>query len=144
LSNAATRIEIMASPYQGRHVKLMVKRALLMFIPLQLTFGAAACSAERGGAGDTEHERTQAISSLPATSMKMKISIRTNDRLLTATLDDSEVAKDFASLLPLTLTLEDYASTEKISDLPRRLLVDGAPAGGAPSAGDLTLLCAMG
>lgn len=38
-----------------------------------------------------------------------------------ATLDDTETTKDFASLLPLPLTLEDYASTEKISDLPRKL-----------------------
>jgi hypothetical protein len=35
---------------------------------------------------------------------------------ITATLDDNEIARDFASLLPLTLT--DYAATEKISDLP--------------------------
>jgi len=29
------------------------------------------------------------------------------------------VARDFASLLPLALTLADYASTAKVSDLPR-------------------------
>lgn len=41
-------------------------------------------------------------------------------------------------LLPLTLTLEDYASTEKISDLPKRLSTQGAPAGIDPSVGDVT------
>jgi len=36
-------------------------------------------------------------------------------------LRDNKTARDFVSQLPLTLTLEDYASTEKISDLPKRL-----------------------
>jgi hypothetical protein len=40
-------------------------------------------------------------------------------------------------LLPLQLTLEDHAATEKISDLPRRLSIAGAPAGTTPSAGDI-------
>jgi hypothetical protein len=40
------------------------------------------------------------------------------------------------SLLPLTLTLRDYASTEKISDLPRKLSTQDAPPGSDPSIGD--------
>ena len=56
---------------------------------------------------------------------------------LTATLLDTATARDFASLLPLTLTLNDYAATEKISDLPRRLSTEGAPLGSDPSIGDV-------
>ncbi|MBL7250082.1 cyclophilin-like fold protein [Alloalcanivorax marinus] len=63
---------------------------------------------------------------------------------LTATLDDSDSARDFASLLPLELTLEDFAATEKISDLPRRLSTEGAPAGITPRAGDLTYYAPWG
>ncbi|HET7458862.1 MAG TPA: cyclophilin-like fold protein [Gemmatimonadaceae bacterium] len=55
----------------------------------------------------------------------MKIRFEIDDASLTATLDDTEAARDFASLLPLTLTLEDYASTEKIADLPRKLSTRG-------------------
>lgn len=40
--------------------------------------------------------------------------------------------------LPLTLTLKDYAGTEKISDLPKRLSTEGAPSGSDPSVGDIT------
>ena len=40
---------------------------------------------------------------------------------ITATLDDNATSKDFASLLPLTLSLDDYNGTEKISDLPKKL-----------------------
>lgn len=51
----------------------------------------------------------------------MKINITVGDQIIPATLIDSKTTQDFISLLPLTLTLEDYASTEKISDLPERL-----------------------
>jgi hypothetical protein len=60
---------------------------------------------------------------------QMKIRIDIDGAAIVATLDDNDTARDFVSLLPLTLTLEDYASTEKIADLPRRLFTNGAPAG---------------
>ena len=74
----------------------------------------------------------------------MKIRFDVEGTPLTATLDDADAARDFASLLPLTLTLEDYASTEKISDLPRKLSTTGAPAGTAASAGDITYYAPWG
>ena len=58
----------------------------------------------------------------------MKIRIIASDRTLTAELEDSAAARDFAALLPLELTLSDYNRTEKIADLPRRLSIEGAPA----------------
>ena len=57
---------------------------------------------------------------------------------MAATLADNDTARDFASQLPLELTLTDYAATEKISDLPRRLSTEGAPPGIDPVVGDLT------
>ena len=38
----------------------------------------------------------------------MKIRIDVNGTPVSATLDDNETSRDFVSLLPLTLTLEDY------------------------------------
>ena len=74
----------------------------------------------------------------------MKISIEIDGRVITGTLDDSAAASDFASLLPLMLSMKDYASTEKISDLPRRLSPQGAPAGLDPSVGDITYYAPWG
>ena len=68
----------------------------------------------------------------------MKLKITVDDRILTATMLDNETSRDFISLLPLTLTLKDYSGTEKISDLPKRLSKQGAPAGSDPSVGDIT------
>ena len=74
----------------------------------------------------------------------MKIRIKLEDKVLTATLIDSKTARDFVSQLPLTLTLEDYASTEKISDLPKRLSTEGAPSGSDPSVGDIAFYAPWG
>src|SRR3954468_23541182 len=67
----------------------------------------------------------------------MKISLNGDGLKITATLDDTPASRDFASLLPLSVTLEDYASTEKISDLPKKLSTAGSPAGTTPAAGDV-------
>jgi hypothetical protein len=69
---------------------------------------------------------------------KMKIRMNIEGKTITATLVDNETSRDFVSLLPLTLTLKDYAATEKISDLPRKLSTKGAPSGYDPSVGDIT------
>ena len=67
----------------------------------------------------------------------MKVSMNIGGTPVTATLDDNATARAFAALLPLALTFEDYASTEKISDLPRKLSTAGAPPGTSASAGDI-------
>jgi hypothetical protein len=54
-----------------------------------------------------------------------------------AVLNDSAAARDFCALLPLDLTLDDYAATEKISDLPRHLSTTGAPVGAAGVIGTI-------
>lgn len=73
-----------------------------------------------------------------AKSENQEIKITIGDKVLTATLNDSKTSHDFISLLPLTLILEDYAGTEKISDLPKRLSTEDAPTGSDPSVGDIT------
>lgn len=68
----------------------------------------------------------------------MRLHILIDGVQATGTLEDNESAREFASLLPLSLTLRDYASTEKIADLPRRLSEKGAPpAGTAGAAGEI-------
>ncbi|WP_164000422.1 cyclophilin-like fold protein [Pyxidicoccus caerfyrddinensis] len=74
----------------------------------------------------------------------MKIRLTAGAKVLTATLLDNATARDFAALLPLTLALTDYASTEKVSDLPKRLSTKGAPSGSTPSAGDIAYYAPWG
>jgi hypothetical protein len=79
-----------------------------------------------------------------ADSSSMKIRLTVGDKVLTATLIDSATTRDFISLLPLTLTLKDYAGTEKISDLPKRLSTENTPSGSDPSVGDITYYAPWG
>ena len=74
----------------------------------------------------------------------MKIRLIVGGRSITATLIDTPTTRDFLSRLPLTLTLEDYASTEKIAYLTRKLSEEGAPEGVDPSAGDITYYAPWG
>ena len=68
-------------------------------------------------------------------TMKIRFTIEGKE-IAAATLLDNATARDFLTLLPITLALEDYAATEKISYLPRKLSTAGAPVGSDPSAGD--------
>lgn len=68
----------------------------------------------------------------------MKLKITFSDTELSATIYDNPTARDFVSLLPLTIELEDYANTEKIFYPERKLMSEGAPNGYQPSKGDIT------
>jgi hypothetical protein len=75
---------------------------------------------------------------------QVKIRIATADSAMTATLDNSETVHDFLALLPLTTTLDDYASTEKVAELPKRLRTNDTPAGIDPAVGDVTYYAPWG
>ena len=77
-----------------------------------------------------------------ATTMKIRLTV--DGKAIEATLLGNATAQDFVSLMPMTLTLEDYASTEKISYLPRKLSTTGAPAGVDPAVGDITYYAPWG
>jgi hypothetical protein len=78
-----------------------------------------------------------------ANTMKIRFTMDGKE-LAIATLKDNATARDFLALLPTTLTLEDYAATEKISYLRRKLSTAGAPAGSDPSAGDIAYYAPWG
>jgi hypothetical protein len=67
----------------------------------------------------------------------MKIRLTFVGKAVEATLLDNATARDLLSLLPMTLTLEDYNSTEKIGYPPRKRSTAGTPARVDPSVGDI-------
>src|SRR3954470_12638163 len=74
----------------------------------------------------------------------MRISIKLGAKVITASLADSATARDFVSLLPMAIKLEDYAATEKIGYLPRNLSTVGVLAGTDPATGDVTYYAPWG
>lgn len=85
-----------------------------------------------------------AATSANAESGNVKIRIEMNGNEITATLTDNATSRDFVSLLPLKLKLEDYGETEKIGYLPRKLSTEGAPPGSDPSVGDVSYYAPWG
>lgn len=73
----------------------------------------------------------------------MKILLRFDNGRITGELNDSEAAKEFRQMLPLTLNFEDYAKTEKIAYLTDRLSGQGVE-GYQPKAGDITYYAPWG
>ncbi len=57
---------------------------------------------------------------------------------------DSPAVRDFLSMLPLTLTLEEFAGREKIADPPRELAYAGPPDAGRAAGAPALLWSAVG
>lgn len=74
----------------------------------------------------------------------MKIRFVLNGTTVSATLEDNATSRDFLAVLPLRVKLEDYAATEKIAYLPKKLSTEGAPAAIVPQAGDVTYYAPWG
>ena len=74
----------------------------------------------------------------------MNIRMTMASQIITASLEESDSARDFFAMLPLTLPLEDYAETEKIAYLPRKLTTQTAPEGIDPQVGDIAYYAPWG
>src|SRR5512139_382879 len=119
----------------------MMRRILLAFA-FAMALSHAAYGADNSTTGAPSPKPL--TKTFPKAADSMKIRLKIGETVLTATLIDSATTRDFISLLPLTLTLKDYAGTEKISDLPKRLSTEGAPSGSDPSVGDITYYAPWG
>lgn len=72
-----------------------------------------------------------------ATSRETRIRVIVGSETLTGRLWDNPTARDLIAQLPLTLTFRDFNGVEKIAQLPRKLTVEGVPAGDDPSPLDI-------
>jgi hypothetical protein len=123
-------------------------RRVLLALAVGAALAQAGCGGDAGG-GDGGTTTGTPLAAGTETSKnrtnRMKIRLRLEDTTtFTATLIDRETTRDFVSLLPLTLTVRDYAGTEKVSDLPRRLSTADAPEGVDPDVGDITYYAPWG
>jgi hypothetical protein len=108
--------------------------------------GAAACSpGTRGSAGTSASPPAAAASTVTTgtarpggtaeTAGQVRIQLTVGSRHATATLRDNATARDFASLLPVTLSMGDLFGREKPGALPRPLTAGHGQS--AYQAGDL-------
>ncbi|WP_065375160.1 cyclophilin-like fold protein [Ensifer adhaerens] len=74
----------------------------------------------------------------------MKVTMTFNGQNVVASLYDNPSARDFASLPPLDLTIDDYADNEKIVYLPRKLTEAASEPFGNERPGDLCYFAPWG
>jgi hypothetical protein len=72
------------------------------------------------------------------------ISLTIGDMQIRAELEQHAAAREFASLLPMSLAMEDYAGKEKIGFLPRKLSIQGLQPYGGEAVGDLAYYAPWG
>lgn len=118
------------------------KRVLILVLTLVMSLSYSACNADNSMRSSASSQMPTEVSTQQVNSMKIEILVK--DQVVTATLIDSKTTRDFISLLPLKLTLEDYASTEKISNLPKKLSTEDAAIGSDPSVGDIAYYAPWG
>ena len=68
---------------------------------------------------------------------KTLIRVIIGDTVLTGRLWNNATARDLIAQLPLTLTFRDFNRVEKVAQLPRKLSMDGVPAGDDPFPHDI-------
>jgi hypothetical protein len=110
------------SQQRSRRIRRAFPAALAVAVALAL--GLMAYRAADGTSSIAANAKTSATT---ATSTKIRIRIRTRTRTLTATVARNATARDFVSLLPLTLRMSDLFGREKAGPLPRALARGGRP-----------------
>lgn len=116
-----------------------------------LVLAVPACSDSSpppaGAWSSSSRQQTAAREAPPAPSegkAPVTIHLAVDGHRVEATLNDSATARDLATLLPLTLQMEDFHQTERIAYPPRKLDTSGAPDAATPKAGDLAYYAPWG
>lgn len=136
------RIARVVVPYRREsiaHDRLVLSNTIVAIVFVICSTLCGVVMAQSSAQATTEQTVTK-----KQTKTMTKVIMTVDGKKITATSEDNATAKDFLSLLPLTLTLQDYNKTEKVSDLPKRLSTEGAPQGLDPQVGDITLYSPWG
>jgi len=111
--------------------------------PLSTTVGAPTVvpatptSPPAASPGPQETYAATAVPTSQPVAGETQIRVTIGDTVLPGRLWDNATARDLIGQLPLTLTFRDFNGLEKISQLPRKLPMDGVPAGADPFPRDI-------
>src|SRR5437660_3709444 len=112
----------MADTPRAERRKTAMRRIFLAFA-FAIAFVHAGCGADNSAANRAPPSSPTKTSTLESQIMKIRLKI--DDKVITATLNDSKTTRDFISLLPLTLTMNDLFHREKFAHLPRAISKEG-------------------
>ncbi len=94
-----------------------------IFLAFAIALVQAGCGADNTTANSAPPNSPTKTSTLESQIMKIRLKI--DDKVITATLNDSKTTRDFISLLPFTLTMNDLFRREKFAHLPRAISEEG-------------------
>jgi len=112
----------MADTPRAEGKKTAMRRIFLAFA-FAIALVHAGCGADNSTANSAPPNSPTKTSTLKSQIMKIRLKI--DDKVITATLNDSKTARDFVSQLPLTLTKNDLFRREKFARLPRAISEEG-------------------
>jgi hypothetical protein len=98
-------------------------RRIFLAFASAIAFLHAGYGADNSTANNASPSSPTKMSTLESQIMKIRLKI--DDKVITATLNDSKTTRDFVSLLPLTLTMNDLFRREKFAHLPRAISEEG-------------------
>ena len=117
----------------------MKKRLCVILVAVWGMALLAGCGGETQNAAPSspqaEPETTHETDKKEQTTMKMNVQI--GDQTFTATLADTTAAQEFAQMLPMTITLDDYGGFEKVGSLGKSLTTSNSQT--TTAAGDIVL-----
>jgi hypothetical protein len=114
---------------QGEHLRLgtrMNQSRIAKITAGMLLVGVVAFAANLlAGESKTRNPHSNPPQHTAETSHEMKINIKIDGKILTASLADNATARDFVSVLPLNVSMNDLFGREKYGDLPKALSENG-------------------
>lgn len=111
-------------------------KAGLLLLTLALAISLVGCrDTSRPAATSTPSEKLSPATLGSVVGTVVRFSTGTSSLDVTIA-EDNPASRDFVSMLPLTLTMEEFAGREKVADLPRPLRHEGSP-GSDPEDGHL-------
>lgn len=121
-----------------------MKKLLLLPFVLLPAMTVTACDSDSSQVSEPDTEQPENNNNNDPDNNSRMVNIKVGNQTITATMEDNVAARDFISRLPLEVTLNDYASTEKIFYPSPALATNGAPRGCTPVPGDITIYAPWG
>jgi len=119
----------------------MDKRGMRRLLLLSLVLLLAACRVQEQSDA-LEAKKGETVTEIPdhqsGEEVKARIRLSFDGKAAIVKLRDNPTSRDLLRRLPLELKFSDYADTEKIARLPKKLSTAGAPTGFDPAVGDVT------
>lgn len=121
--------------------------ALATFAVMLVVSGCAGADAPKSAEQQSTTPAAQTSMQQPATQVpaqSMKLSMQVGGKNVTIALAENAATQRLIAQLPAELEFKDFNNTEKITYLPNKISVDGAPKGHAPKAGDMCIYVPWG